>query len=161
MRSRLLASLLFAALPQYMTDTDAAAAPADAQSDTAADAAGAEGETVAAASTAADFTASGTASSAPPASTGADTASAAATDADVADAAPAAVDATPAVNIDVEDHAEARERFAGVLAKLHSFEEALVADVRAELIVLGTLLHLHSSASGTAAATGDYKPDSL
>ncbi|WP_227242419.1 hypothetical protein [Paraburkholderia caribensis] len=83
------------------------------------------------------------------ASTGA-TASAAASNAD-----------GPTVAVDVEDHAEARERFAGILAKLHSLEDAVIDEIRDELHALGSLLHLHTAASGQATATGDYKPEDL
>lgn len=70
-------------------------------------------------------------------------------------------DPTPAVSIDVEDHAEARERFAGLLAKLHEREEDFVHALRNELNAIGTLLHLHSVASGKADATGDYSSSDL
>ncbi|WP_233343486.1 hypothetical protein [Burkholderia cepacia] len=70
-------------------------------------------------------------------------------------------DPTPAVSIDVEDHAEARERFAGLLARLHGVEEDFVHALRNELNALGTLLHLHSVASGKADTTGDYNSSDL
>ncbi|HIE4429992.1 TPA: hypothetical protein ACXM9H_000963 [Burkholderia multivorans] len=70
-------------------------------------------------------------------------------------------DPTPAVSIDVEDHAEARERFAGLMARLHGVEEGFVHAVRQELHAIGTLLHLHTVASGKADATGDYSSSDL
>ncbi|MDN7913692.1 hypothetical protein [Burkholderia cepacia] len=80
-------------------------------------------------------------------------------------AAPSGADAQgdplPHVAIDVEDHAEARERFAGLMAKLHFFENDTVEQLRNELRAIATLLHLHSVASGTADATGDYSSSDL
>ncbi|WP_175023817.1 MULTISPECIES: hypothetical protein [Burkholderia] len=70
-------------------------------------------------------------------------------------------DPLPHVAIDVEDHAEARERFAGLMAKLHFFENDTVEQLRNELRAIATLLHLHSVASGTADATGDYSSSDL
>ncbi|KVN25622.1 hypothetical protein WJ63_15950 [Burkholderia pyrrocinia] len=70
-------------------------------------------------------------------------------------------DPTPTVSIDVEDHAEARERFAGLMAKLRGIEHEAAEYVRAELRELGTLLHLHTVASGKADATGDYSSSDL
>ncbi|KVZ26978.1 hypothetical protein WL14_00605 [Burkholderia cepacia] len=120
--------------------TDAAAAPA---SDT--------GESNGDASAAADVLASDTSSSAAPASLSSDTAVAGTQQGDP----------LPAVSIDVEDHAEARERFAGLMARLHSAEEDFVHALRNELNAIGTLLHLHSVASGKADATGDYSSSDL
>lgn len=60
------------------------------------------------------------------------------------------------VNVSAASHAEAKERFAGLLAKLYS-SQATPGDVRDELLALGTLLHLHSTASNQAALTGQYK----
>ncbi|MDR8102461.1 hypothetical protein KPB04_12055 [Burkholderia cenocepacia] len=77
------------------------------------------------------------------------------------DAGTAAVDPLPAVSIDVEDHAEARERFAGLFVRLHGVEEDFVHALRNELNAIGTLLHLHSVASGKADATGDYSSSDL
>ena len=156
----LLAAVIGLSLPTFrMADDAPSAAPADAQApadttpttDTTADAAAAapveSGESVAAASSAADTPASDTASSATTASTDAGTA---ATD-----------DPAPSVLLDVEDHAEARDRFAGLMAKLHAFEHEAVEDLKADLHAIGILLHLHSAASTTADATGDYKPADL
>ncbi|WP_155644283.1 hypothetical protein [Burkholderia territorii] len=70
-------------------------------------------------------------------------------------------DPLPTVTIDVEDHAEARERFAGLMARLHGAEEDFVHALRNELNAIGTLLHLHSVASGKADATGDYSSSDL
>ncbi|MFP3652283.1 MULTISPECIES: hypothetical protein [Burkholderia] len=74
---------------------------------------------------------------------------------------PLEADPTPAVSIDVEDHAEARERFAGLFVRLHGIEEDFVHALRNELNAIGTLLHLHSVASGKADATGDYSSSDL
>ncbi|WP_176048160.1 hypothetical protein [Burkholderia sp. BCC1644] len=71
------------------------------------------------------------------------------------------VDPTPAVSIDVEDHAEARERFAGLLTQLHEREEDFVHALRNELNAIGVLLHLHTVASGKAETTGDYSSSDL
>lgn len=70
-------------------------------------------------------------------------------------------DPLPTVSIDVEDHAEARERFAGLMARLHGVEEDFVHALRNELNAIGALLHLHSVASGKADATGDYSSSDL
>ncbi|WKZ84179.1 hypothetical protein N5B55_10315 [Ralstonia pickettii] len=154
----LLAAVIGLSLTTFrMADDAPSAAPADAQApadttstttDAAAAAAPVEsGEPVAAVSSAADTPASDTASSATTASTDAGTA---ATD-----------DPAPSVLLDVEDHAEARDRFAGLMAKLHAFEHEAVEDLKADLHAIGILLHLHSAASTTADATGDYKPADL
>ncbi|MGN8062790.1 hypothetical protein ACTJK4_14120 [Ralstonia sp. 22111] len=156
----LLAAVIGLSLTTFrMADDAPSAALADAQApadttpttDTTADAAAAapveSGESVAAASSAADTPASDTASSVTTASTDAGTVG---TD-----------DPLPAVAIDVEDHAEARERFAGLMAKLHAIEDEVIAEVKAELHTIGTLLHLHSVASTQADATGDYTPENL
>ncbi|MBR8475826.1 hypothetical protein [Burkholderia cenocepacia] len=74
---------------------------------------------------------------------------------------PLEADPTPAVSIDVEDHAEARERFAGLFVRLHGIEEDFVHALRNELNEIGSLLHLHSVASGKADATGDYSSSDL
>ncbi|KVR27823.1 hypothetical protein WK15_11710 [Burkholderia ubonensis] len=154
--------------------------------DAAADPASDAGESSGDASAAADVLASDTSSSAAPASLSSDTAVAgtqqgdgptvltapAMTQDEIAAAtaaivlAPAALmpleaDPTPAVSIDVEDHAEARERFAGLMARLHGVEEDFVHALRNELNAIGTLLHLHSVASGKADATGDYSSSDL
>lgn len=65
------------------------------------------------------------------------------------------------VNVPVDSHAEAKDRFAGLLAKLHQFEEEVADELREDLIAIGTLLHLHSKASTNAGATGDYKAGDL
>ncbi|NOK53465.1 hypothetical protein C7270_11000 [Burkholderia thailandensis] len=70
-------------------------------------------------------------------------------------------DPLPSVSIDVEDHAEACERFAGLLARLHGAEEDFVHALRNELNAIGTLLHLHTVASGKADATGNYSSSDL
>jgi hypothetical protein len=68
---------------------------------------------------------------------------------------------TGKVVVDAGAHAEARDRFAGMLAALHQFEEDSVEKLKEELRAIGTLLHLHSSASSQADATGDYKSGDL
>ncbi|WP_186181703.1 hypothetical protein [Burkholderia gladioli] len=70
-------------------------------------------------------------------------------------------DPLPTVSIDVEDHAEARERFAGLKAKLSAFDNDVVTALRAELDAIGTLLLLHTFASSQAGATGTYSPADL
>lgn len=70
-------------------------------------------------------------------------------------------DPAPTVGIDVEDHAEARERFAGLMAKIHELEGASVDELKLELHAIGELLHLHSLASHQAAQTGSYSPSDL
>lgn len=70
-------------------------------------------------------------------------------------------DPTPAVAIDVEDHAEAKDRFAGLMARLHRFESEAVDELKADLKAIATLLHLHSAASASAESTGDYKSSDL
>ncbi|OMQ49930.1 hypothetical protein [Burkholderia pseudomallei] len=151
-------------LPIATDDHDAAAAPA---SDT--------GESSGGASAAADVRESDISSSAAPALLSSDTAAAGTQQGDDATiisaekvtlVAPAVdvsavADPTPSVTIDVEDHAEARERFAGLLARLHGAEEDFVHALRNELNALGTLLHLHTVASGKADATGDYSSSDL
>lgn len=66
-------------------------------------------------------------------------------------------DNTGKVVVDATDHAEAKDRFAGILAALHTFEQDTVEKLKEELQAIGTLLHLHSKASTQAATTGDYK----
>lgn len=68
---------------------------------------------------------------------------------------------TGKVVVDADAHSEAKDRFAGILAALHRFEEDSVETLKAELRAIGTLLHLHSAASSQADATGDYKPSDL
>ena len=157
------------------TATDAAAAPASDAGESSGDAPAAAGAPE-----------SDTSSSAAPASLSSDTAVAGAAQGDgpavltapemtqdqiaaataAIAAAPATLmpleaDPTPTVAIDVEDHAEARERFAGLMARLHGAEEDFVHALRNELDAIGTLLHLHSVASGKADATGDYSSSDL
>ncbi|HGF4015208.1 hypothetical protein [Burkholderia cenocepacia] len=155
MRTRtILAAILGFAQPMFAVDqsepaidqalapaaTDAAAAPASDAGESSGDAPAAAGDR-----------ASDTSSSAAPASLSSDIAAAGAQHADP----------LPSVSIDVEDHAEARERFAGLLARLHGVEEDFVHALRNELNALGTLLHLHSVASGKADTTGDYSSSDL
>ncbi|QTD90817.1 hypothetical protein [Burkholderia anthina] len=158
---------------------DAAATQAEVGASTTA---GESGEAEAAASNAANAPESDTSSSAAPASLSGDTAATGAQQGDAGnganvdpaatatsesnaalsgDAGTAAADPTPTVSIDVEDHAEARERFAGLMARLHDAEEDFVHALRNELNEIGTLLHLHSVASGKADATGDYSSSDL
>ncbi|WP_257829199.1 hypothetical protein [Burkholderia glumae] len=149
-RSILLRALFGAVLSPFAITEDApsGAAPTD---NTAATAASAPGEANGSASDAAGAPASGTDS---PAEDAPRTSAA-------AGAGSAAVDQLPAVSFDVEDHAEARERFAGALAALHGIEGDAAAALRAELDAIGTLLHLHSFASSQAGATGSYSPADL
>lgn len=70
-------------------------------------------------------------------------------------------ESTGKVEVAPDAHAEAKDRFAGVLAKLHQFEDEALDELRADLVAIGTLLHLHSAASGTAQSTGDYKAADL
>jgi hypothetical protein len=65
-------------------------------------------------------------------------------------------DNTGNVQVAPAAHAEAKDRFAGLLAELHTFEQDSVAKLKAELLAIGTLLHLHSTASSQAATTGTY-----
>jgi hypothetical protein len=73
----------------------------------------------------------------------------------------AGADPLPAVSIDVEDHAEARERFAGLMASVHALEHEIADGIRLELRKIGELLHLHTVASGKADATGNYDASDL
>lgn len=88
---------------------------------------------------------------------------AAASDTASADAAPVTpVDEnTGNVQIAADSHAEAKDRFAGLLAKIHQFEQDTVDELRTELMAIGTLLHLHTKASTDAATTGDYQATDL
>jgi septal ring factor EnvC (AmiA/AmiB activator) len=70
-------------------------------------------------------------------------------------------DPVPAVAIDVEDHAEAKDRFAGLMASLHRFESEAIDELKADLKAIATLLQLHTVASGKAESTGDYSSDDL
>lgn len=186
-RSRLsllapIAMALAAALPMHMSDVTSAAAPGDdPNADASAAGTSPESGTTSSATTATESADTGTTAAgqgeagngeaAAAASTGA-TASAAASSGDPSAAASdlgtdangtalAATGDAPTVAVNVEDHAEARERFAGILAKLHGLEEEAAAFIREELHALGSLLHLHTAASGQATATGDYKPQDL
>jgi hypothetical protein len=197
LRKSILLSAMAAALPFYMSDETAGAAPGeDPNAGASAADVSQESGTTQSATTATDE--SGTAGTAAAgeqgngeagadASTGA-TASAAASNSDApvlsevsgqdsaaalaGDTSSLATDAngTPivpiapagdTVNVPVDSHAEAKERFAGLLAKLHQFEEEVADELREDLIAIGTLLHLHSKASTNAGATGDYKAGDL
>lgn len=190
-RSFMLAPIMFAlaaALPMHMSDVTSAAAPSD---DPNAGASGAgtspESDTTSSATNATENSATGTTGAAQgdegnatSASASTDTSSTSQatdvtqTNGDAGNAAAGAAASTgatasaaassneaPTVAVDVEDHAEARERFAGLMAKLHQFEHEAVADLKEDLRAIATLLHLHSTASGMAEATGDYKPEDL
>ncbi|POS10217.1 hypothetical protein C3Y08_01860 [Burkholderia gladioli] len=173
-RSILLRALLGAAFPLFAIEDAPAAAGAPA-TDAAAGAASAEGELIAGASAAADGPGNDTSSSAAPASLSGATGAEGAQQGDGATivsaekvtlVAPAVgmnavVDPLPTVSIDVEDHAEARERFAGLKAKLSAFDNDVVTALRAELDAIGTLLLLHTFASSQAGATGTYSPADL
>lgn len=161
------------------TPTSATAEPAaegNAAAPAAADASSADGQKASsdaesASSTSVGFGDAPNADASPAASTSeSDTSSSAqsalpAVDTSVADTshgeAAADVDPTPAVHIDIEDHAEAKDRFAGLMARLHKFEDEAVAELKEDLRAIATLLHLHSVASGTAEVTGDYKSSDL
>ncbi|UVS95660.1 hypothetical protein [Burkholderia glumae] len=145
---RVLLGAAFAPLAITEDAPSAAGAPTD---DAAAGAASASGEANGSASDADGAPASGTDS---PAEDAPRTSAA-------AGAGSAAADQLPAVSFDVEDHAEARERFAGALAALHGIEGDAAAALSAELDAIGTLLHLHSFASSQAGATGSYSPADL
>ncbi|WP_186145988.1 hypothetical protein [Burkholderia gladioli] len=173
-RSILLRALLGAALPLFATEESPAAVGAPA-TDAAAGAVSAEGELSVGAPAAADAPANGTSSSAAPALPSGGTEAEGAQQGDGATiisaekvtlvspavSMNAVADPLPAVSIHIENHAEARERFAGALAALHDIEGAAAAALRAELDVIGTLLHLHSFASSQAGATGSYSPADL
>lgn len=66
-------------------------------------------------------------------------------------------DNTGKVLVDADSHAEAKDRFAGLMAKLHQFENDAVDDLKEELAAIGVLLHLHTKASAQASTTGDYQ----
>lgn len=66
-------------------------------------------------------------------------------------------DNTGKVVLDADAHTEAKDRFAGILAALHSFEEDTVEKLKEEMQAIGVLLHLHSKASAQASSTGDYQ----
>ncbi|SKC78377.1 hypothetical protein SAMN05445504_2385 [Burkholderia sp. CF099] len=190
-RSFLLAPIMFAlaaALPMHMSDVTSAAAPSDDPNVGASDAGTSpESGTTSSATTAPESADTGTTGEAQGESGNVQSESAStdtSSTSQVTDVTPTAGDAgnvvagaaastgatasaaassgdAPTVAVDVEDHAEARERFAGILAKLHSLEDAVIDEIRNELHTLGSLLHLHTAASGQATATGDYKPEDL
>jgi hypothetical protein len=56
-----------------------------------------------------------------------------------------------------DQHAAAKDQFAGVMAKIHALEGEGIDELRNTLRAIGTLLHLHSQASHDAEHTGDYK----
>ncbi|WP_369053407.1 hypothetical protein [Burkholderia gladioli] len=187
-RSILLRAMLGAALPLFATEEAPASAGAPA-TDAAAGAASAEGELSGGASAAADAPGNDTSSSAAPVSLSGGTEAEGAQQGDAlgertdgaanasnAGAAPSdasltgmqtssalspTADPLPTVSIDIEDHAEARERFAGLKAKLSAFDNDVVTALRAELDAIGTLLLLHTFASSQAGATGTYSPADL
>lgn len=176
MRTRtIIAALLGFAQPMFAIDPSEPAIDqslAPAASDAAAAPASDAGESSGDAPAAASARESDTFSSAAPASLSSDTEATGGPQGDVtivssgavtleAPAVNVSADPTPAVSIDVEDHAEARERFAGLLARLHGAEEDFVHALRNELQAIGTLLHLHSVASGKADSTGDYSSSDL
>ncbi len=68
---------------------------------------------------------------------------------------------TGKVEVAADAHAEAKDRFAGLLAKLHQFEDEAIDELRTDLLAIATLLHLHTRASSSAATTGTYKPGDL
>ncbi|WP_027815213.1 hypothetical protein [Paraburkholderia bannensis] len=139
------------AAPETLTDTaaDEPAATAEvAPTETAAEVAAPDAE-------AADVETTTAAAEAAPAA-------AAAQEADVTPEPTAPINEnTGKVEVEADSHAEAKDRFAGLLAKLHQFEQDTVDELRTELLAIGTLLHLHSKASTDAALTGDYKATDL
>ncbi|EIF30954.1 hypothetical protein BCh11DRAFT_06466 [Burkholderia sp. Ch1-1] len=68
---------------------------------------------------------------------------------------------TGKVEVAADAHAEAKDRFAGLMARLHKFENEAVDELKSDLMAIATLLHLHTNASASAATTGDYKPADL
>jgi hypothetical protein len=68
---------------------------------------------------------------------------------------------TGKVEVNATAHAEAKDRFAGLLAKLHQFEDEAIDELKTDLLAIATLLHLHTRASSSAATTGTYKPADL
>ncbi|MFM0507667.1 hypothetical protein [Paraburkholderia sp. RL17-373-BIF-A] len=192
LRKSLLMAAMAAALPFYMADETASAAPGeDPNAGASAAAASQESGTTQSATTATtgsdtDGTAAGDAGNASAATASSDTSSTSqATDAtqttgDAGNAAAGADASTGAtasaaassgnaplnentgkVEIATGSHAEAKDRFAGLLARLHQFENEAIDELRADLVAIGTLLHLHSKASTTAQTTGDYKAEDL
>lgn len=83
------------------------------------------------------------------------------TDANGSPITPTTAPAGDTVAIDAGDHAEAKERFAGLMARLYQFESESVDELKEDLKAIATLLHLHTAASGLAGATGDYKAGDL
>ncbi|MCW3581728.1 hypothetical protein K6Y74_01705 [Burkholderia cenocepacia] len=158
-------------LPIATDDHDAAAAPASDAGESSGDAPAAAGarandtsSSAAPASLSGDIAAAGVPQGDAGNGAGVESAAPATSDSNAAlsgGAGTAVADPLPAVSIDVEDHAEARERFAGLLAQLHEREEDFVHALRNELNAIGALLHLHSVASGKADATGDYSSSDL
>jgi hypothetical protein len=63
---------------------------------------------------------------------------------------------TTGVVVDPTNHSNAKDYFAGLMAKLHAFEDESVAELKADLRAIGTLLHLHSQASHDAEQGGNY-----
>jgi hypothetical protein len=80
-------------------------------------------------------------------------------DANAAIATSAAAPADGSVVIAPVDHATAKDYFAGLMAKLHSFEAETVEDLKEDMRAIGELLHLHSTASREAEQTGNYTAD--
>lgn len=74
-------------------------------------------------------------------------------DANAAIATPAVADG---VVVPTDDHATAKDYFAGLMAKLHSFEAETVEELKQDMRAIGELLHLHSTASREAEQTGSY-----
>jgi hypothetical protein len=66
------------------------------------------------------------------------------------------VTGTSGVTIPADNHASAKDRFAGLMAKLHQFEDESVEELKNDIRALGTLLHLHTRASNDAENNGDY-----
>ncbi|CAG4887925.1 hypothetical protein [Paraburkholderia saeva] len=165
MRKSIISVLFLAALPLHMSDVEAAASAGEPAPD-AAGATSAPADAVAATpDVAEDPNVAVSPADAAPESASASSAQTAPTDAATGTTATPSVDAAAAptnddtgkVEIAADSHAEAKDRFAGLLATLGNIEHELVDSIRGELLALGTLLHLHSTASVSAQTTGDYQ----
>lgn len=77
-------------------------------------------------------------------------------DANAAIATSTAAAPADGVTVPVADHATAKDYFAGLMAKLHSFEAETVEELKEDIRAIGELLHLHSTASREAEQTGSY-----
>lgn len=176
LRKSFLLAAMAAALPYYMSDETASAAPIeDPNAGASAADVSQESGTMPSATTATNASDTGATAEAAgdagnavadAAASGGATESAVASSAD-APAPTAAASTAPTnddtgkVEIAADSHAEAKDRFAGLLARMHQFEHEAIDELRADLVAIGTLLHLHSKAATTAQTTGDYKAADL